>query len=143
MARSAAPLITSVGILRVASIASVMRFLSGWRNSRPVRVGNGAWDQTQLDVYGELLIAIHLYRDHLSDLLPSIRSFIEQLAGTAARCWTEPDCGLWEMRGEPCHHLSSKVLCWAALDRAVKLGPRLGLEGLVDGWAIERDSIRA
>jgi alpha,alpha-trehalase len=115
--------------------------LRGWRDSRPVRVGNGAWDQTQLDVYGELLIAIHLYRDHLGDL-PGIRSFIAQLAGTAARRWTEPDSGLWEMRGERRHHLSSKVLCWAALDRAVKLGPRLGLEALVDEWAIERDRIR-
>jgi GH15 family glucan-1,4-alpha-glucosidase len=117
--------------------------LTGWRGSRPVRVGNGAWDQTQLDVYGELLIAIHLYRDHLGDLVPSIRSFVAQLAGTAARRWTEPDSGLWEMRGEPRHHLSSKVLCWAALDRAVRLGARLGLEGLADGWAIERDRIRA
>ena len=116
--------------------------LRGWRDSRPVRVGNGAWDQTQLDVYGELLIAIHLYRDHLGDLLPSIGSFITQLAGTAARRWTEPDSGMWEMRGEPRHHLSSKVLCWAALDRAVKLGPRLGREAPVDSWAIERDRIR-
>jgi alpha,alpha-trehalase len=116
--------------------------LRGWRDSRPVRVGNGAWDQTQLDVYGELLIAIHLYRDRLGDLLPGIRSFVAQLAATAARRWTEPDSGLWEMRGERRHHLSSKALCWAALDRAVKLGPQLGLEALVDEWAIERDRIR-
>ena len=93
--------------------------LRGWRDSAPVRVGNGAWSQVQLDVYGELLSSLHLYRERLGDLHPEIQAFVADLADTAARRWTEADAGMWEMRGEPRHHLSSKVLCWTALDRAI------------------------
>ena len=95
--------------------------LRGWRDSAPVRVGNGAWGQTQLDVYGELLNSLYLYREQLGELHPEIQQFVADLANTAARRWRETDAGMWEMRGEPRHHLSSKVLCWVALDRAVKL----------------------
>jgi alpha,alpha-trehalase len=116
--------------------------LRGWRDSRPVRVGNGAWDQTQLDVYGELLDAIYLYRDALGDLHPEIQRFVRDLADTAARRWTERDSGMWEMRGEPQHHLSSKMFCWVALDRAVKLAPKLGDYAKAEEWAAERDRIR-
>jgi GH15 family glucan-1,4-alpha-glucosidase len=116
--------------------------LRGWRDSKPVRVGNGAWNQVQLDVYGELLNAIWLYRDELGDLHPEIQRFIADLADTAARRWTERDSGMWEMRGEPRHHLSSKVLCWVALDRAVKLADRLGQHGKPDDWRAAAAEIR-
>jgi GH15 family glucan-1,4-alpha-glucosidase len=118
--------------------------LRGWRDSRPVRVGNGAWGQTQLDVYGELLNSIHLYREHLPDHLmhPEIQEFVAFLADAAASRWRETDAGMWEMRGEPRHHLSSKVLCWVALDRAVKLAPDLGEFANADEWERERDAIR-
>ena len=116
--------------------------LRGWRDSAPVRVGNGAWGQRQLDVYGELLDALHLYHVQLGELHPEIRRFIAELADAAARGWHEKDQGMWEMRGEPRHHLSSKVLCWTALDRAVKLAPRLGEFAKADEWAAERDRIR-
>jgi GH15 family glucan-1,4-alpha-glucosidase len=106
-----------------------------------VRVGNGAWDQTQLDVYGELLNALYLYREQLGELHPEIQHFVAQLADAAARNWERRDAGMWEMRGEPRHHLSSKVLCWTALDRAVKLAPRLGAFGKAEEWAAERDRI--
>ncbi|MEV8310861.1 glycoside hydrolase family 15 protein [Streptomyces flavidovirens] len=121
----------------------VLPHLRGWRDSRPVRVGNAAWAQTQLDVYGELLNALHLYRERLGELHPEIQRFAAQLADTAARRWIEPDAGMWEMRGDPRHHLSSKVLCWVALDRAVKLAPRLGRHARTEAWAAERDRIRA
>jgi len=117
--------------------------LRGWRESRPVRVGNGAWDQVQLDVYGELLNSLWLYREKLGDLHPEIQSFVADLADTAARRWTETDSGMWEMRGEPRHHLSSKVLCWTALDRAVKLAPQLGDYAKTEQWETARDEIRA
>ncbi len=117
--------------------------LGGWRGSRPVRVGNGAWRQTQLDVYGELLNSLHLYRERLGELHPEIQHFAAELADAAARHWREPDAGMWEMRGQPRHHLSSKVLCWTALDRAVKLAPALGAHARVDQWAAERDAVRA
>ena len=97
--------------------------LRGWRDSAPVRVGNGAWIQTQLDVYGELLNALYLYREQLGELHPEIRRFVVDLADTAARRWREADAGMWEMRGAPQHHVSSKVLCWVALDRAIALAP--------------------
>jgi alpha,alpha-trehalase len=117
--------------------------LRGWRDSRPVRVGNGAWSQTQLDVYGELLNSLHLYREKLGDLHPEIQRFAADLADTAAARWREKDQGMWEMRGEPLHHLSSKVLCWTALDRALKLAPQLGEFARVDGWTAARDEIHA
>jgi GH15 family glucan-1,4-alpha-glucosidase len=116
--------------------------LRGWRDSAPVRVGNGAWGQRQLDVYGELLDALHLYHEQLGELHPEIQEFVAELAEAAARGWHERDQGMWEMRGEPRHHLSSKVLCWTALDRAVKLAPALGAFAKADEWAAERDRIR-
>jgi alpha,alpha-trehalase len=117
--------------------------LRGWRDSAPVRVGNGAWDQTQLDVYGELLNSIYLYRENLGELHPEIQAFVADLADTAARRWHETDAGMWEMRGETRHHLSSKVLCWTALDRAVKLAPQLGDFADTQRWEQVRDEIRA
>jgi GH15 family glucan-1,4-alpha-glucosidase len=117
--------------------------LPGWRDSSPVRVGNGAWSQTQLDVYGELLDALWLYHEQLGELHPEIQEFVSELAHAAAEGWRQKDSGMWEMRGDPQHHLSSKVLCWTALDRAVKLAPQLGMHGAkVDEWAAERDRIR-
>jgi len=116
--------------------------LRGWRDSRPVRVGNGAWGQTQLDVYGELLNALHLYREQLGELHPEIQEFVAYLADAAAARWHETDAGMWEMRGEPRHHVSSKVLCWVALDRAVKLAPVLGGFAKEEEWARVRDEIR-
>jgi len=117
--------------------------LRGWRDSAPVRVGNGAWTQTQLDTYGELVNAIHLHRDELGELHPEIQRFVGDLADAAAHRWRETDAGMWEMRGAPRHHLSSKVLCWVALDRAVALAPRLGEHARVARWSAERDAVRA
>src|SRR5215210_5361277 len=116
--------------------------LRGWRDSAPVRVGNGAWNQVQLDVYGELLNALHVYRERLGDLHPEIQAFVADLADTAARRWGETDSGIWEMRGEPRHHLSSKVMCWVALDRAVKLAPQLGEHAKTAEWTAARDELR-
>jgi GH15 family glucan-1,4-alpha-glucosidase len=116
--------------------------LRGWRGSSPVRVGNGAWGQTQLDVYGELLNSLHLYREQLGELHPEIQAFVADLANTAARRWRERGAGMWEMRGEPRHHVSSKVLCWVALDRAIALAPQLGEHANLEHWTAERDEIR-
>jgi GH15 family glucan-1,4-alpha-glucosidase len=116
--------------------------LRGWRDSAPVRVGNGAWGQTQLDVYGELLNSLYLYREQLGELHPEIQAFVADLANTAARRWRERGAGMWEMRGEPRHHVSSKVLCWVALDRAIALAPQLGEHANLEHWTAERDQIR-
>jgi GH15 family glucan-1,4-alpha-glucosidase len=117
--------------------------LAGWRGSRPVRVGNGAWRQRQLDVYGELLGAAQLLVDQLGELDPVTQQFLTAAADTAASRWREKDQGIWEIRGEPRDFLYSKLMCWVALDRAIALAGRLGAEDRVDGWATARGEIRA
>ena len=136
--------------------------LEGWRHSAPVRVGNGAWNQRQLDVYGELLSAVYRLSDHLfdnasrrvgpmadpdkwgapPDLAPATRRFFVQLADTAARRWQEKDQGIWEVRGEPRDFLYSKLMCWVALDRAVALADRLDASDRVEAWKQTQDQIR-
>ena len=136
--------------------------LEGWRHSAPVRVGNGAWSQRQLDVYGELLGAADRLSDQLFDtdtkqvgplaapdklgeppaLAPATRRFFVQLADTAARRWQEKDQGIWEIRGEPRDFLYSKLMCWVALDRAVALAERLDASGRVPAWKKTQDQIR-
>ena len=92
-------------------------------DSAPVRVGNGAWGQTQLDVYGELLDALAPLPRAARRASPGDPAVRRPSSPTRPPArWEQKDAGMWEMRGEPRHHLSSKVLCWTALDRAVKLG---------------------
>jgi GH15 family glucan-1,4-alpha-glucosidase len=117
--------------------------LAGWRASRPVRVGNGAWSQRQLDVYGELLGAAQRLVEQLGELDPVTRRFLAAAADTAAARWQEKDQGIWEIRGEPRDFLYSKLMCWVALDRAIALASRLGAERKVPGWTAARDEIRA
>jgi GH15 family glucan-1,4-alpha-glucosidase len=95
--------------------------LSGYENARPVRVGNGAWEQDQHDVWGAMLDSVYLHtksRDHLPERIwPILKRQVE-----AARAnWRDPDRGLWEVRGEPRHFTSSKLMCWVALDRGARL----------------------
>jgi GH15 family glucan-1,4-alpha-glucosidase len=115
--------------------------LRGWRDSRPVRVGNGAWDQRQVDVYGELLGAALRLADQLPALDEETRWFLAACADTAAARWRDRDQGIWEVRGEPQHFLYSKVMCWVALDRAIALAPELHCEDRVDEWQKAREEI--
>jgi alpha,alpha-trehalase len=116
--------------------------LEGWRGSRPVRVGNGAWDQRQVDVYGELLGAAYQLRDYLHGIDEQTRSFLVACADAAAVRWFDADQGIWEVRGEPRHFLYSKVMCWVALDRAVAMADLLHAEDRVDAWKRTRDEIQ-
>jgi GH15 family glucan-1,4-alpha-glucosidase len=120
----------------------VLEHLPGHRDSRPVRVGNGAWGQTQLDIYGELLSAAHLLADRMGAFDEVTAEFLCDLADAAARRWEEPDQGIWEVRGQPRHFLYSKLMCWVALDRAVRLAPRLRRQAGVPRWSQARDRIR-
>ena len=115
--------------------------LEGWRGSSPVRVGNGAWDQRQIDVYGELLGAAHRLADQLDDMDDDTKRFLVSCADTAASHWVEKDQGIWEVRGEARHFLYSKVMCWVALDRAIALADRIGATDRVDSWTKTRDEI--
>ena len=120
----------------------VVSHLSGWRGSRPVRVGNGAWNQRQLDVYGELLDAAARLSGQLTRMDDTVRSFLVQVADAAAARWQEKDQGIWEVRGEPRHFLYSKLMCWVALDRAIALAPMLGAQERVPSWSETRELIR-
>lgn len=117
--------------------------LAGWRGSRPVRVGNGAWTQTQLDVYGELLATAVRFTDVLDDAGPALPTFLPTLVDTAERLWREPDNGIWEIRGEPRHYTHSKLMCWLAANRAAVLADRYGQTGRAQRLRDTRDEIRA
>jgi alpha,alpha-trehalase len=108
-----------------------------------VRVGNGAWTQRQVDVYGELLAAVDRLRDQLGEPDPATRQFLVAAADTAARRWTEKDQGIWEIRGTEQDFLYSKVMCWVALDRAIALADKIGAADRVAGWQQSADEIRA
>jgi GH15 family glucan-1,4-alpha-glucosidase len=108
-----------------------------------VRVGNGAWTQRQIDIYGELLSALYRLRDQISELKPGTRDFLVAVADTAARCWTDKDQGIWEIRGPEQDFLHSKVMCWVALDRAVKLAGMLRAHDKVESWKQTKDQIHA
>jgi alpha,alpha-trehalase len=116
--------------------------LPGWRNSAPVRVGNAAWNQRQLDVYGELLGAAHRLREQLGDLPAETKSFLVDAADTAAQRWGEKDQGIWEIRGEPQDFLYSKLMCWVALDRAIDLADTIGGTDRAPEWERAREEIR-
>ncbi|WP_406037201.1 glycoside hydrolase family 15 protein [Micromonospora sp. NBC_00898] len=118
--------------------------LRGHGDSRPVRIGNDAWRQRQLDVPGEVLSAVWRLHDYLGDSFEmELREMVVGLAEQVANTWRLPDRGMWETRDTERHYLSSKVLCWVALDRAMKLAPRLGDRADPRRWAAIRDEIRA
>jgi GH15 family glucan-1,4-alpha-glucosidase len=106
-----------------------------------VRVGNGAWNQRQLDVYGELLDAAFRLPDQVQNLAAGTKQFLADLADTATARWHEKDQGIWEVRGEARHFLYSKLMCWVALDRAIALADRLEASDRVDRWKTTRDEI--
>ncbi|MFW6202379.1 MAG: glycoside hydrolase family 15 protein, partial [Gemmatimonadota bacterium] len=116
--------------------------LEGYRGSRPVRVGNGAYDQLQLDVYGEVMEAAFLWH-HNNRMTEGLWSLLARLADWVAANWRTPDSSLWEVRAERRHYVFSKVMCWVALDRAVEMAEQLELPGDVEGWRTQRDDIHA
>jgi len=118
-------------------------YLRGFAHSRPVRVGNAAANQFQLDIYGELLDAALLLRDIEPDALEKSWAAIESIAEEVVRKWRTPDRGIWEVRGPPQHFVHSKVMAWVALDRAVRLGTEWTSRDVVLRWERERDRIRA
>jgi GH15 family glucan-1,4-alpha-glucosidase len=115
--------------------------LPGYADSRPVRVGNAASEQFQLDVYGELMDSLHqARRNELAadeDAWSAQRALMDVLEG----CWQQPDKGIWEMRGQPQHYVHSKVMAWVAADRAIAAVERSGLPGPVEAWKRLRHDI--
>jgi GH15 family glucan-1,4-alpha-glucosidase len=115
--------------------------LRGWRDSRPVRIGNGAWSQEQIDVYGELLGAAHRLADQITAMDDDLRAFLVALADTVAERWRDPDRGIWEVRDEPRHFVYSKVMCWVAMDCAIRLADRLQATDRVGVWEVAQKEI--
>ena len=121
---------------------SVLKHLKGYEGARPVRVGNAAYKQRQNDIYGAVLDSVYLHskqRDHIPERLwPVLTDQVE----CAARCWNQPDQGIWETRGEPRHYVSSKLMCWVALDRGARLAERRGEDEQAQRWQLLADEIK-
>jgi GH15 family glucan-1,4-alpha-glucosidase len=116
--------------------------LSGYRGSRPVRVGNGAAGQLQLDVYGEVLSAVDHWRRH-HELGEGAWRTLHPLVDWVSHNWHLPDSSIWEVRGETRHYLYSKVMSWVALDRGVRIARELSLPADLSRWAAARDAVHA
>ncbi|HEX2173379.1 MAG TPA: glycoside hydrolase family 15 protein [Dehalococcoidia bacterium] len=119
-----------------------LRHLEGYRGSRPVRVGNGAFDQLQLDVYGEVIDAAYVFACRGGTFDRDTKRLLRGLGQTVCRRWREPDEGIWEGRSGRFHHTHSKVLCWVALDRLIRLHAAGQIDVPADRFRVQRDVIR-
>ena len=119
-----------------------LEWLPGYENSAPVRVGNAAYNQFQLDVYGELMDALHQARCSGIEVQPHAWHIQRAIMEFLEKAWREPDEGIWEVRGPRRHFTHSKVMAWVAFDRAVKAVEQFGREGPVDCWRSHRDALR-
>jgi len=117
--------------------------LTGYSGASPVRIGNGAFDQKQNDVFGAVLDSILLHSRHSERLPRRLWPIVQAQAECATQVWQNPDQGIWEARGKPQHYVSSKLMCWVALDRAAKLAEIRGDPKLQEEWAAVADEIRA
>jgi GH15 family glucan-1,4-alpha-glucosidase len=117
--------------------------LTGYRGARPVRIGNGAFDQRQNDVFGAVLDSILLHTRRSQRLPRGLWPIVQSQASCAIDVWREPDQGIWEARGKPQQYVSSKLMCWVALDRAAKLGEIRGDVDLTTRWRGVADEIKA
>jgi GH15 family glucan-1,4-alpha-glucosidase len=117
--------------------------LSGYEGARPVRIGNGAFDQRQNDVYGAVLDSLLLHTRRSKRLPRRLWPLVQSQAERALATWREPDQGIWEARGAPQHYVSSKLMGWVALDRAAKLANIREDDELVKTWSVAAEEIRA
>jgi GH15 family glucan-1,4-alpha-glucosidase len=119
-------------------------YLTGYRNSRPVRVGNGAWDQHQNDVWGMILDAVDTQiRQGAAQIVKKTWDGLGSLVEAAIKHSSDPDQGIWEIRGDPQHFTASKVLCWVAMDRGSDLARARGADELADHWRKAADDMKA
>jgi GH15 family glucan-1,4-alpha-glucosidase len=121
---------------------STLDHLSGYAGARPVRIGNGAYDQRQNDVFGAVLDSILVHSRKSQRLPRRLWPIVESQAECATKVWREPDQGIWEARGAPQHYVSSKLMGWVALDRAATLGELRGDGEKAAAWRATADEIR-
>ena len=117
--------------------------LSGYGGARPVRIGNDAFAQRQNDVYGAALDSVLLHTRRSQRLPQRLWPLVQSQADCAAAVWRQPDQGIWEARGEPRHYVSSKLMCWVALDRAAKLAEIRGDRVQQQRWVLGAEKIKA
>lgn len=118
-----------------------LEHLAGYADSRPVRIGNAAHAQSQLDIFGELLDSVYLSNKYGSAISHEGWRHVRGIVDYVIAHWEEPDAGIWEMRGSPRHFLHSRVMCWVALDRAIRLANERSLPAPLVEWATCRDAI--
>jgi GH15 family glucan-1,4-alpha-glucosidase len=122
---------------------SSLRHLSGYEGAEPVRVGNGAYGQRQHDVWGAVLDSVYLHARSREQLPESLWPILKRQVECAAANWEQPDRGIWEVRGEPQHFTSSKLMCWVALDRGARLARLYDEPGYAEKWQALADQIHA
>ena len=120
---------------------TILPHLSGYANSNPVRIGNGAEGQLQLDIYGELMDAAYLSDEYGEQISHEAWRGITRSMNWVAANWEQPDEGIWEVRGGRRHFLHSRLMCWVALDRAIRLAFKRSLPGPIAKWLATRDAI--
>ncbi len=118
--------------------------LSGWRGARPVRIGNGAWNQQQHDVWGMILDALDVqFRRGATQIVAPVWEGVAGFVDAALQHWREPDQGIWEVRGDPKHFVASKVMCWVAASRGADLAEERGADERARRWRAGADEIKA
>lgn len=122
-------------------VEETLPHLEGYRGSSPVRIGNGAYDQMQLDIYGELLDAVYLYDKYGEPVSYELWGHLVQLVEWVRVHWRESDEGIWEVRGGKQEFLYSRLLCWVAIDRGIRLATKRSLPADLAGWMRTRDEI--
>ena len=116
--------------------------MAGYANSRPVRIGNAARSQSQLDVFGELLDSVYLSNKYGAAISHKGWQHVRSIIDYVIEHWQQPDAGIWEMRSDPRHFLHSRVMCWVALDRAIRLAKKRSLSAPLVEWTQCRDAIK-
>jgi GH15 family glucan-1,4-alpha-glucosidase len=119
----------------------VLEHLDGYRGSRPVRIGNGAVQQLQLDIYGELMDSVYLYDKYGTAISDDLWQHLRRLTNWVCDHWTETDEGIWEVRGGRRHFVYSKLMCWVAVDRAMRIANKRSFPADLLRWMETRDTI--
>jgi GH15 family glucan-1,4-alpha-glucosidase len=123
---------------------STLDHLSGYGGAKPVRIGNGAYDQRQNDVWGSLLDSVYVHEKALRGRgTQTDRELIRYQVEAAIEAWPHPDQGIWESRGEPQHYVSSKLMIWVAVDRGARLARSAEIDALADAWQAKADEFKA
>lgn len=119
----------------------ILEHLEGYRGSAPIRIGNGAYKQLQIDIYGELMDSVYLFNKHGAPISYDLWTELRRLLDWVCHNWQQPDEGIWEIRGDRQHFVYSKLMCWVALDRGLRLADKRSFPANREQWMKERDRV--